>query len=298
MARANNYLFKRKGSQNWQLKLQYPGALAEVVGHKRIEKSLGTPDRAAAELIALPAIQEHKWKLLHARRDFALTWQYELEPGREHIGPDGGRIIATERELIYLDADGVIAKRVPNSGFLVPLPSLALQRDAVRREELRRRAAPTSDDAIIDTYVEHANVRGYCEREARATWDTFKLLTQAKPLREATRDDGRKLVEHFRQRGRKRATIAKKIGWLRAAVNLAISENKLKFNPFTNVVPKSKDQQRRLPLSEADMAMARQHLDWLGAEDHCCSEHWPPPECACRKLSRSTGNSGKARAGT
>src|SRR5713226_6628085 len=95
-----DYLFLRPGSQNWHVKLQFPG--------HRVEKSLGTPDQREAEVLALPYIAEHKAKLLAARPRIESTWQHQYEPGREHVGPDGGRIIATERELIHLDAKGVI----------------------------------------------------------------------------------------------------------------------------------------------------------------------------------------------
>ncbi len=50
MTRKTDYLFLRDGSRNWQIKLQYPDG--------RIEKSLGTSDRAQAEILALPYIQD------------------------------------------------------------------------------------------------------------------------------------------------------------------------------------------------------------------------------------------------
>ncbi len=39
---------------------------------------------------------------------------------------------------------------------------------------------------------------GYYRREALDTWTQFKRLTESKPLRECTRDDGRKLVRSSR----------------------------------------------------------------------------------------------------
>jgi hypothetical protein len=56
----------------------------------------------------------------------------------------------------------------------------------------------------------------------------------------------------FQNQNLKSATIQKKIGWLNAAVNLAIKENRLRFNPFSNIVPRRNDKQKRLPLNEAD----------------------------------------------
>ena len=82
--------------------------------------------------------------------------------------------------------------------------------------------------------------------------------------------DGRKLVEHFEAEGLKRATIEKKIGWLRAAVRQDMkTKNGLKFNPFSNVVsePKPGDSMRRLPLDEADMKKIKRNLHQLSETD-------------------------------
>jgi site-specific recombinase XerC len=83
-------------------------------------------------------------------------------------------------------------------------------------------------------------------------------------LKDATRDDSRKLVAHFEAQGLKSASIRKKIGWLVAAVNLAIREGRLRFNPFVSIVPKRGDKLTRLPLDEADMKVVKRNLDKLG----------------------------------
>jgi integrase len=252
-ARHKTYLFKRPESENWWIKLRSPAG--------RVEKSLGTPDKAVAELLALPMIAQHKGLLLASRPTAGVTWRHEYEPGREHPGPDGGRIIATERELMYLDKTGRISIRGPNGGvgglgFAVPMPGA--------RPSL---PVKNSDDAIFETYLKHKNITGHFEHEARNVWALFKTLTNSKPLKDATRDDGRLLVAHFDGRGLKSATIEKKIAWLKAAVNLAIKEGKLKFNPFSSVVPKRDDKVVRLPLDDADMKAIKGGLDRLDASD-------------------------------
>jgi hypothetical protein len=103
------YLFLRPGSQNWHVKLQSPTG--------RIEKSLGTPDLRQAEVLALPMIAAHKAALFEARPRIETAWQHEYEPGREHVGSDGRRIVATDQELIYLDSQGHITGRAPNGGL-------------------------------------------------------------------------------------------------------------------------------------------------------------------------------------
>jgi integrase len=129
----------------------------------------------------------------------------------------------------------------------------------------RRNKAPIKggDDAIVETYLAHNNITGYYEREARDTWATFRSLCD-KPLKDCDRDDGRKLVA---LRGSKSATIKKRIGWLRAAVNFAIDEGHLKFNPFTKVVPKRDDELERERFTEADVRTIKRNLHRLDRDD-------------------------------
>ena len=269
--RRTDYLFLRPGSRNWHVKLQSPTG--------RVEKSLGTPDRVQAEILALPMIAEHKVKLLEARPRLETTWQHKYEPGREHIGPDGERIIAADGELIHLDSEGRIIRRSPNGGpayQLVGRQKLTLRSlveaftgdQSPFNDEVRpRRQERTADDSIVETYLKHANIGGHSERETRAVWALYKQLTDGKPLKDATRDDGRKVVQHFESQGLRSATIQKKITWLNAAVNLAIKESKLTFNPFSGIVPKRDDKQKRLPLSEADIKNAKRELGQLDEND-------------------------------
>jgi integrase len=266
MRHKTRYLFLRPRSQNWHVKLQSPTG--------RIEKSLGTPDLRQAEVLALPMIAAHKAKLFEARPRIETAWQHEYEPGREHVGPDGRRIIATDQELIYLDSQGHITARATNGGvghqlvglerrLGIPFP-VPIEVTGVERPTL---AVKNGDDAILGTYLKHANVTGYFKHEAEAVWALYKQLTHNKPLKDATRDDGRKVVEFFENQNLKSATIQKKIGWLNAAVNLAIDENRLRFNPFSNIVPRRNDKQKRLPLNEADIKEAKRNLPQLGEGD-------------------------------
>jgi integrase len=268
LRRKTDYLFLRPGSQNWHVKLQSPTG--------RVEKSLRTPDRRQAEVLALPMIADHKAKLLEARPRLEPTWQPQYDPGREHVGADGGRIIATDRELIYLDGTGVITDRAPNGGPAFQIARLegrlGLTFPVVVEVEASQMRRPTvgvknGDDAILDTYLKHANITGYFKREAEAVWALYRELTDSTPLKDATRDDGRKLVEYFENQNLKSATIQKKIGWLNAAVNLAVSEGRLRFNPFSNIVPRRDDKQKRLPLNETDIKEAKRNLAQLDEGD-------------------------------
>jgi integrase len=276
--RKRDYLFKRDGSQYWRVRFQ--------MGGRSVEQSLKTTDRREAELAALPMIAEHKAKLLAMRPRLEPAWVKQYQPGL-HLAPDGGRLFATERELHHLDAKGAVVHREPNGGpgqSLVNLPLGAVIHfgnptrpiSELRRigpvfdvSKMDRPTLPTKngDDAILETYLKHANITGHFEREARNVWVLYKTLTNSKPLKDADRDDGRKLVAHFDGKGLKSATIAKKIGWLTAACNLAIKEGRLKFNPFASIVPKRDDKQRRLPLTDADMKDVRRNLARLSESD-------------------------------
>ncbi len=264
--RKGSYLFLRPDSRNWHIRLRSPSG--------RIEKSLGTPDRARAEIDALALIAQHRAALLAARPRLETTWEHELEPGREHVGPDGARIIATDRELIYIGHNGAITQTTPNGApahRLVGAP-LTMRSLAEAYADAYGADRPTvvkknGDDAILDTWIAHRKIAGYVEREARDVWTLFKTLTDGKPLKDCDRDDGRKLVAHFEGQGLKSATIEKKIAWLNAAVNLATKEGRLKFNPFASIVPRVRDKMRRLPLADADMKVIRHNLATLDQAD-------------------------------
>ena len=205
-----------------------------------------------------------------------------LFPPGLHVGPDGGRLFATERELHHLDANGAVIRSEANGqlgyrtvnlpiGAVVHFGNPTLPMSEMRRmgpvfdlSKMMRPKVPTKDgdDVIFETYLQHANVTGYYEREARTTWALFKSLCN-KPLKAATRDDGRKVVQHFEAQNLKSASIRKKIGWLNAAVNLAIKEGRLTFNPFSSIVPKRDDEERRLPLDDADMQNLKRNLGRL-----------------------------------
>jgi integrase len=279
-SRKRDYIFQRPGSSNWYVKLRSPG-------EKRKEVSLGTPDRAQAEIIALPMVAEHKKRLLAARPRLRQTWQHKFEPGREHVAPDGGRILATDKELFYIGESGSIIRTAPNGGAaweIVGNGTLSARDEFAAFDaaydgligegviDRQRPKVPTkiADDAILETYIQHKGVTGYYEREARAVWASFRSLCD-KRLKDCSRDDGRLLVAHYQGRGLKAASIRKKLMWLNAAVNLAINERrdgdplKLKFNPFASIVPNPKPgepgaSEKRYPLDDDDIAAAKLKL--------------------------------------
>ena len=100
MKRKIDYLFQRPGSRNWWLRLQGPD--------KRTEKSLKTPDRVQAEILALPEIAKHKASLLALRPHLETSWRRTYEPGL-HDGPDAP------------DGEADLATQVRSDDRLVPV---------------------------------------------------------------------------------------------------------------------------------------------------------------------------------
>lgn len=260
-----SYLFKRPGSQNWWLKLQYTGPLREKVGVAKRQISLGTPDRHEAELKALDYIKQHKQLLFLARQTRAFKRSKpapRYEAGEHHL-PDGGRVIATPDNLIFLDANGAFVRQEPNSTQAeVTFEVLPTDREIVA--PLKKR---DTDEAFLDTWVSDRSPDKYDESDARKAFADFKALVNGKPISKCTRDDARKLVKFYQDQGNKDATVKKKIGLLSSAINLAVKDQKLQFNPFTGVAPEPKDAMKRLPLSEADMAKIRENIGALRSSD-------------------------------
>ncbi len=271
-----DYLLQRPGSQNWRLRLQLDG--------KAVETSLYTPDRAVAEVRAYPLIEAHKRKLLERRPQFVETWQHELEPGRTHVNPDGGTIVATADTLIYLDAAGNVTRTAPNGGNAIaltggPLIVHSLAQAAIESTAFgealptrRTLATKNGDDDLIELYLKHSGLGGYPAKECRDTWALFRELCPGVKLANATRDHGRKLAEHFKAQGVKSATAQHKIARLAAACNFAIKEGRLTFNPFSGVVKKPKKgepdaSEKRHSFTDDDMAIIRANLDRLSPSD-------------------------------
>lgn len=336
-------LFKRADSQHWHLRLVTPADMTTEGKRKVVERSLGTADRQAAELVALRRygreIEAHK-ATMHARRQARVVsimrgpWEPEYPPGL-FTTPDGRTGIATLTDLTF--ADGT---RQPNGGpaisieaprmvrgepvwselagkFVRPLsPDTGLTAaetfaaldaawgpgdeaiDAAtykpRVEPVERSklvpakpaaakpvppalAEPSSDDALLETYLAHGSIKKGCAptaaqaKEARKIWATFKRVV-GKPLAECKIDDGRALVQHLETEtpGIKAATLRRYLVPLIAVVNLALTEGKLTGrNPFVGCVTNrdTNKSEERDAISDADMELIRQNIHKLRDSD-------------------------------
>jgi integrase len=270
--RKQDHIFQRPQSQNFYVRLRNEHG-------RRFIQSLGTTDRREAEVKALPLIAEHKAHLLAARPRVEPFWLHKMEPGREHVGEEGGKIIATDRELIHIGHNGTIIKQEPNGAlvkalrfsnvpgapFTVRLPDVFIDAEKARPTV----AVKNSDDALLETYLKHNGIEGIREKQARDIWHVFKSVVK-KPIRECTRDDGRSIIAHLEeQAGRqiKSATLKRRMVPLVATVNLGIAEGKLVFNPFAGCVPDRDDEEERDAFSDADMKLIRANLHQLDKSD-------------------------------
>ena len=236
MTRKTDWIFQRPQSSNFYVRLRDDKG-------RRFVQSLGTTDRREAEIKALPLIAEHKARMLAARPRIETVWKHALEPGRKHVGDDGGEIVATEKELIYIGHNGVVIKTEPNGGLahqLVSRNPLTLHSvvQAILTSDAEAFGGPVerpavavknSDDALLETYLKHNGIDGLREKQARDIWHVFKSVVN-KPIKECTRDDGRAIIAHLEEQAGgeiKSATLRRRMVPLVATVNLAIDEGKL-----------------------------------------------------------------------
>ena len=269
-----SYIFQRSGSVNWYVQLRSPD------GRKVV--SLKTADKLQAQIAAAPMIADHKAKLLAARPHLQTICKWE--PG-EHAGPDGGKIVANERELIYLNHNGGYLRTEPNTTLAVipPYPESSAQAVVKFIGSLDKPARPvvaakSADDDLQKTYLKQKGIikeeNGVItildklrEKQAQAIWHIFKTVVN-KPIAKCTRDDGRTIVEHLEAEGcTKSATLRRRMVPLVATVNLAIDEGKLTFNPFAGCVPDRDDEEEREAFSDDDMKLIRANLHKLDKND-------------------------------
>ncbi|MDF3063983.1 MAG: tyrosine-type recombinase/integrase [Microvirga sp.] len=272
MARPGNYLHRRKGSKNWWARFRYTGKLAESMGTKLREISLGTADQREAEIRVLPLVAQHKRLLLiHAAGEIPLVeiTRPPLPPG-EHILPSGQRVVSTGDKLVLME------RLVPGGVQVIENRPVIERR--VRTENSHIAAAlatfPKSkpkgeaqDGEILATWIRQSRIDKYVERNARETYKAFRDATR-KTFATATREDGRATCEHM-LKSFSWQTVETRIGLVRAAVNLAIKDGKLRGQPFSQVMPERQkgDILKRLPLDENDMKVARENLHKLGDDD-------------------------------
>jgi integrase len=258
MPRKTDYLYKKKDCQNWFLRIQLPGIAGT---YKSIRKSLGTPDRTQAEIRAADEINEHRKRIWHNKLCRTAPRQLlpKLPPNTLHTFPDGHRAAVTDTHVIHLNDDGT-TRTSPNGGLVFDASPQQLR-------ELEALDPKPDDESFIRTWIEHNGLNKHIANEAFAAWALFRQQVTKKPLKDLTWEDGEALAKLLFEKGNKSATVEKKIGHLRAAMNLQIKRRKLTFNPFSDVVAKRDDKQDREPLTEDEMRLVRENAHRLRPED-------------------------------
>ena len=262
-ARHGSYIFQRPGSANWYVQLRNSN------GRKVV--SLRTADKLTAEKLAEPMISAHRDALLAARPRLEMVRAYD--PG-QHAGPDGGKVIANERDLIFLDRGGAYLRTEPNvmQRVVPPYPETSARTMVQFVASLDKEPRPVvatknGDDDLLETYLRQNAIDGLREKQARAIWHTFKTVCK-KPIAKCDRDDGRAIVAHMiKEAGGQdniaSATLRRRMVPLVATVNLAIDDKKLSFNPFQGCIPDWDDEEERDPFSDADMKLIRANMGKL-----------------------------------
>lgn len=252
VGRKGDYLYRKPDSQVWRIKLQYPADM----GRKVERRSLGTLDRAEAEIIAVPIIARYRldlWEHQNRREKRLFVESVDtIYPIGESTLPDGTEVVAT-RLSAYLMKPGEPAEKVDN--YRLNLTPRFDHDEANRREAARPKVrGADSDLPVLEAYLALKKRNAYYAKEARATWALFGRLVNGKAMKDCTREDGRKLVAHLQERGDKAATIVKKLNYLGAPVNYAIGEGLLTSNPFAKIAPQIHDASRRVPYDDEEMA--------------------------------------------
>jgi integrase len=251
-------------------------------GRRHFTKSMRTADRDQAEIRALPYVQRFKvalyiWKNRRRATEqnvFPTVWLPRWPDGHHQVGPydlhvkgdkvtylQDGDLVKVDENPKVMHVNAVDVEDQDTADALV-----AIQENTL----LPRRFAKllkTPDDAILETYL--TGKREALKADARGILKLYKEVV-GKPLLKATPSDARDLAEVLSKRGNSKATIQKRLGWLSAAINHAISMRKFDAaNPFVSAARKGlgKAEVRRAEWSEEHMRLCWENLHRLDAED-------------------------------
>lgn len=263
------YLFKRKGSQNWYVRLQNVEKNGRI--YKSFEKSLGTPDIDLARIRADAIIHEHRLILFTKKQSrlgrYEMRRMYDVD---ELIRlSDGTTIIADDQIATFFDATGKMISRTPNEKVVVykPMPENDNERKLMERTLSGSSSTVKPSHDIITNWVKENDVSPRHARDATRTLEQFMFFVNGKNISDCTRTEVKQFANHLLKGGIRSATVAKKLSFLRAACNIALDDGKIRGNPFVRIPLKNNDSLRRVPLSAADMQKVRENLRILTDHD-------------------------------
>lgn len=222
-------------------------------------KSLGTTDKAKAEILALPYIQQHKLDLWRHReivpRKFGVKFEKLRYPVGDSVRDDGVHVVATNETAILIKDGKTVAIEDNRQLEIYDIKNLT---DDEVSAEMAKSKGSKSDFSVLDDYLNLKARNKYYTREARHTWEQFQAFVDGRPIKDWARKDAVGFVKLLRDRGDKTATIVKKINYLSAPIGHAILHDTLTKNPFFKCVDSVNDGLKRLSLDENDMALFRE----------------------------------------
>ena len=263
------YLFKRRGSQNWYVRIQ--NCFNNNRYYKSFEKSLGTSDKDLARIKADEIIFQHQLVLYSNKqgRSGRYIHTHMYEKNRIIKSPDGTTIVTDDNMAAIYDAGGALIERRPNTKIIGYNSDLESEKDRKlldRFHKSKSQGTITYSDIIAD-WIEESSINGRSSRDARHAFQQFDQFIGGKRLSDCTRSDAKSFVKHLISSGAKTATVSKKLSLLRAACNIGLDNDKLKINPFIRILVKGDDSIKRKPLTSLDMKKVRDNFDIFNPHD-------------------------------
>lgn len=267
VGRKGEYLFRKPGSDVWRIRLQYPSD----TGKPPIRRSLGTTDRAVAEIMAMPLIQAHKVNILRERQRVSLETILRDFPMLQMVR--GGAV--EPLPVVAGDAVKPITVKAP---IIVPPSPVPVKAPVVKppappKSDMVPRivVGPISaaDQAMLDTFLGLKQRNKFYEREARNEWNAFRAFVGGRAMKDCTRVDGRAYATYLSKKGLKSATVTKRINYLSAPIAHDPTFTDTRPNPFDRaVVVVVDDAKEILPFTDDDMTLVRdQMLPKLGPNE-------------------------------
>ena len=185
---------------------------------------------------------------------------------------DDGFRTAT-KDTVTVWKNGIEITSWPNSGddeVSVAYGSTADKLKALRATDPDREKTVVRD--VDQEWIDETQPNPRIERDCRQTYALFREVCPGKTFVTATYEDGVALSKHMYGQDLKYATVNKKVGWLRAAINVALLPKhcskypKLKLNCFTNVVAYRDDATEKVALDDDDVRATFKHLGVLHPE--------------------------------
>ncbi|MGN7124381.1 hypothetical protein [Methylorubrum thiocyanatum] len=304
MGTREDHLFRRGKSGIYYARFQYP---AET-GEPERKFSLKTTDRAVALSRIAFRVAEHKAYLaalasISKNRDqeaYLTTVAQRFEEGEHHLD-DGSRVIVAQgtalickqggswepfdnterREVLYpmtpeveawmelLSKRGIMHLN-PEFGTPVWRSESRVEQAGQTKSKPKAKADRDELTRLVEFWIEGKKRSKHIANEARGVLAVWHEISGGKAIRDARREDGKKLREHLFAIGNKLPTVQKKIGHLRAALKYAALEDVYNGpNPFTALITsdikklKKRQSVAGKPFTEEDMAKVRASLaDW------------------------------------